>query len=582
MPDDTLINNLQLTLDGQIPPTGMLISIEQIVVETSLHLPSVATLVLHDPQLLWVDSALLLPGKALCVTSASGAALFDGEIVELDAEFSEEGQRVIVRAFDRLHRLARGSHSRAFTQVTDSDLVKTCGGEVGLSVDATATSGQHPYYIQANETNLAMLQRRAAANGYLLFVEGVKLCFKPPTSTGTFALEWGLELSSFRPRLSSLGYLEKLSVRGWDMKTKKPVVGVAQASKLPPEVGLSAQNFFGSIKPVDSHADLAIQTQQEAKQLAQGLIDTQASRFIEAEGVARGDARIKAGVSVKIQGVGSRFSGTYFVTSATHRIVPGHSYSTELSVSGMNPASILGLLAPPEAERQPLGGLTVGIVTDNNDPDKLGRIKVKFPLLYDEQRGCELSSDWVRMLGCGAGDRRGMLFLPEVNDEVVVAFGQGDLNAAFILGALWNGLDKPPTPAGQLVDGSGKVVKRVIYSRTGHYIMLDDSDADSGISIVDKKGNKLVFKAQDNSLTVETAGPITLKTKGNFALEVGGNASLKATGNFAIEANGNLTFKANGNLKAESTGQAELSGTSGAKLTSSAIVDIKGAMINLN
>jgi phage protein D len=581
MSNDTLLSLLPLTLDGQTPPNGLLNSIEQIVVETSLHLPSVATLMLHDPALNWLDSALLLPGKELVVKSQDGKTLFDGEIVELEAEFSDRGQYVIVRAFDRLHRLARGTINRAFVQVSDSDIAQTCAGEVGLSVDAETTSGQHSHYIQANESNLELLQRRAAANGYLLFVEGKKLHFTSPKEAVAVALAWGATLAEFRPRLSSIGQLDQVSVRGWDMKTQQAIVGQATKSKLPPQVGLQAKNFFASVKPSASHADLALSSQDQAKRMAQGLLDGHASRFIEAEGVALGTPKLKAGVSLKITGVGERFSGDYFVTSATHRIVPGQSYLTEFSVSGLNPSSLLGMLAPPEPQQQALGGLTIGIVSDNNDPDKLGRVKVKYPLLYDDNLGADITSDWIRINTMGAGAGYGMLFLPEVNDEVIVAFAHGDQNAPFVLGTLWSNKHMPPLAPAKLLQG-GKVVQRALYSRSGHYILLDDSDADGGISLVDKKGNKLVFKAQDDSLLVETKGKITMTTKSDFVLQVQGNASLTANGNLSLEAKGNLSFKATGNLKAEAMGQAELNGTSGAKLASSAIVDVQGAMINLN
>ena len=84
-------------------------------------------------------------------------------------------------------------------------------------------------------------------------------------------------------------------------------------------------------------------------------------------------------------------------------------------------------------------GMVIGIVTNNQDPDKLGRVKVRFPWLSDEDE-----SQWARMLTPMAGDNRGMYFIPEVDDEVLVAFEQGDMRFPYILGALWNGEDKPP------------------------------------------------------------------------------------------------------------------------------------------
>src|SRR5437899_1321842 len=84
-------------------------------------------------------------------------------------------------------------------------------------------------------------------------------------------------------------------------------------------------------------------------------------------------------------------------------------------------------------------GLAVGIVTNNEDPENHGRIKVKFPWLADNHE-----SDWARMAAPMAGNNRGAYFLPEVNDEVLVAFEHGSIDAPIIVGALWNGKDTPP------------------------------------------------------------------------------------------------------------------------------------------
>ncbi|RRR76949.1 MAG: type IV secretion protein Rhs [Candidatus Viridilinea halotolerans] len=583
MTSDTLLSHLALSLGGSTPPDGLLAAIDQLSVEMSLHLPSVATLVIHDPALAWVDHSLLLPGTTLVVNSGKGEKLFDGEIVELEADFGIQGQRVIVRAFDRLHRLARVRYQRAFKQKSDDEIVSACAGDVGLSAQATATSGQHEHYLQLGISNLALAQELAAAHGFLLFVDGQKLHFEPPTSSSTVTLEWGANLSNFRPRLSATGYVQEVTVRGWDAAAKKAVVGVASSSKVPPGVGVAPKNFISAVTPKDGRGDPAIITQDQAKAVAQNMLDGHLSRFVEADGVALGNAGIKAGASVEISGVGTRFSGTYFVTGATHQIVPGESYTTEFSVSGLHPSSILAMLGNQHPSTMPHGaGLTLGLVVDNKDPDSLGRVKVKFPLFYDADAGAEVMTDWLPMMASGAGKERGLYFLPEIDDEVIVAFGHGRSNAPLVLGALWNGKDAPPGAQNDLVDGSGLVKRRSIYSRTGNYIVLDDSDDNGGISIIDSKGNKFVFKVQDDSLTIEAAGPITVTTKADLSFDVTGNATLKAKGNLNLEATGNIGIKATGNLKAEATGQAEVSGTTGAKLSSAAMVDVKGAMINLN
>src|SRR3972149_536693 len=101
--------------------------------------------------------------------------------------------------------------------------------------------------------------------------------------------------------------------------------------------------------------------------------------------------------------------------------------------------SILEALQGTGQDVRLISGVVPGIVTNNQDPDGLGRVKIKFPWLSDDNE-----TDWVRIATLMAGGQRGGFFLPEVGDEVLVAFEHGDINHPYVIGALWNGVDKPP------------------------------------------------------------------------------------------------------------------------------------------
>jgi uncharacterized protein involved in type VI secretion and phage assembly len=159
--------------------------------------------------------------------------------------------------------------------------------------------------------------------------------------------------------------------------------------------------------------------------------------------------------------------------------------------------------------------------------------------------------------------------LPEVDDEVLVAFEQGDMNFPYILGALWNGIDKPP-----ITNEDGKNNQRVIKSRSGHKIVLDDTEGNEQIIIQDKTGkNKIVINSKENKmniqvekdLTIETKGKIILKsseddisieckslqikTQQNYQLEVGGNCTIKAKSKYELEAQSGLGIKCTAGVK---------------------------------
>lgn len=563
MPDtSTLISQFYVKLDGADATDELVTALLDITIETSLHLPDVATITLHDPHLHWVDDPSLAPGKTLQVSVHAGSSerdVFDGEIVELEPHFESSTQRLTMRAFDRLHRLARGQRVRSFQNVSDGDLVRKLAQEAGLRAQVGPTSQVYPYVFQNNETNLAFLQKRAAALGYLLYVKGSELhCEAPGGSGHAVELEWGVSLREFSPRLTTVQQSAGITVRGWDPASRQEIVGQAQRGQGGPHVGQTssggelAQSAF-SLDAQTLIADRPIRTQAQADRLAQAVADQQAGRFIEADGLASGDPAIVAGASVHVTAVGDTFSGSYFITSATHVYSATAGYTTRFTVSGLSPSSLLGVLNPAgvtaSAPRQ--FGLVVGIVTDNNDPNGQGRVKVKYPWLSSEH-----ASDWARVAVVGGGAQRGIEFLPEVNDEVLVGFEMGDIQFPYVLGGLWNGQDKPPKANSAAVSG-GKVQQRVIATRAGHLITLDDTDGGGGITIQDKNGNTIVLDSGANKLTM------TIK----------GDATLTANGNIDLEAQGNLTLKAQGQL--------QIQGMS-VSMQGSADVSLKGTPINLN
>lgn len=540
-----LVSQFYIHLDGNQAPEELMAALASLIVENSLYLPDVATLVIHDPRLQWVDDDRLMPGKALKVSAKVGNStkpIFDGEIVEIEPDYGPSTQNLTVRAFDRLHRLKRGRHVRSFVNVKDSDLMSKLAQEAGLSAQVTTTSEVHPYALQNNQTNLEFLQQRAAALGHMLYVKGEKLHCHPFKEEGAaIQLQWGVELGTFRPRLSTIDQVNKVLVRGWDPMQRQEIVGQAQKGNSVPKIGVTqsggdlAKQAF-KIEAQEQVADRPIRTQTAATQLAQAEADRHAGRFVEAEGTCGGNPGVVAGVTVSITAVGTRFSGTYFVTSTAHVYRPEEGYRTEFTVSGMHPSTLLALLRP-EGDSPGVGGLVIGIVTDNNDPEGLGRVKVKYPWLSSEH-----ASDWARVVSVGAGPQRGIAFLPEVNDEVLVAFELGDIHHPYVIGGLWNGRDKPPKSGKELVKG-GKVEKRVIRSRAGHEIIFDDADAGGGITIIDKGQNKIFIDSKTNALTIEIKGNITLTSKGNLKLESTGNLDLNATGNLTVSATGKVDIK---------------------------------------
>jgi phage baseplate assembly protein V len=197
---------------------------------------------------------------------------------------------------------------------------------------------------------------------------------------------------------------------------------------------------------------------------------------------------------------------------------------------------VLGDLLGEKSPQKRIHGVVVGVVTNNQDPDGLGRVKLSFPWLSDAYE-----SNWARVAAPMAGKERGAYFLPEVDDEVLVAFEHGVVERPFVVGTLWNGQDKPPADSNTV---------HVIKSKTGHVITLDDTQGQESVSIVDSSGkNSVVIDTANNNVTISADQNISLSAPN-------GTITLSAT-KIVIDAsdegqvrtgNGGLTMHADGDV----------------------------------
>lgn len=563
---DIHIDQFTLKLNGAPAPKELIAQILDWSVENSLHLPDLCTLRLHDAEFVHLDANTFKEGTRVDVFAAqegmSFEPLFVGEVTALEMDLSSFGLPMVsVRCQDYSHRLHRGRKARSFQQVSDSDIVQQIAAGAGLTVEADSTGVVHDWVFQNNQTDWEFLCERADKTGHRLYMKGDKKLFfkKMDAQTDGVTLEWGRDLRSFRPRMSAGPQVDEVTVRGWDPKAKQAIVSTRQTALGVPETtgpaqgGMVAQKAFGGTSKI-TVCDQPVHSQTEADHLAQSVCDNIGNAFLEADGLVRGKPQLKAGAAVNIANIGDRFSGKYNVTSTTHVYNTSEGYSVQFSCTGKNPGTLLGLLEQGASKRQAMGqNILVGIVTDIKDPEDQGRIKVKYPAVTEDH-----ASFWARIASPMAGKLRGFEFVPEVGDEVLVAFEHGDVRRPYILGALWNGVDKAPMPTGKAIQG-GKVIRRRIKSRLGHRMTFFDTpdnlggitlkteklhrvelnDSDKRILVKTKKGhqillddendqiviqdrtgkNKITIKSGDNSITAECNGDFSVNAKGKVAIQ---------------------------------------------------------------
>jgi len=213
--------------------------------------------------------------------------------------------------------------------------------------------------------------------------------------------------------------------------------------------------------------------------------------------------------------------------------------------------SLLDLFLPPERGADSrVYGVVTAVVTNNQDPEGLGRVKLKFPWLSDEEE-----SDWARVATPMAGKERGLFLLPEVEDEVLVAFERGDPRFPYVIGSLWNKNAPPP-----LTNDDGKNDLRILKSRSGHVVRLNDKDGEESIEIVDKsEKNSIVISTKDDTITITAEADVTIESK---------------TGKLILKGKDGVEITSGSAFKAEVQADAEIK--------ASGQVTVKGSTINLN
>jgi phage baseplate assembly protein gpV len=452
--------------------------------------------------------------------------------------------------------------------------------------------------------------------GYEVAATAGKLEFRKPTSpssapssgdlavTDPLKLVLGDNLLRFRCSVSSAEQVKEVMVRSWDPASKQVLIGNAQAHTssvaLAEDPGTLAGKF-GS--PVHTAVGTPFASQSECDAAAVALAEEIGGSFASFDGIASGNLKLKAGGAVSLGLVGKPFDGRYKLTTTRHVYDPHDGYQTWFTVSGRQERSLGGLTSGVggssngSTSGRSIPGVAQAIVTNAKDPLNLCRVKVKFPWLSDTYE-----SDWARTVQLSAGNGYGSVMMPEVGDEVLVAFEQGDLRRPYLIGGLYNGKDKPPTGDPDLIDASsGKVNRRSFVSRTGHTLSFAEKEGASDGILLSTAGDKYVIELskKNQKVTINADGSIEIEAKGG-----GGAIKVTASGDLALKAR-KISVKADSGIEIDggagnvdvkgvqvsAKGTAKLSmeaatisvnASATAELKGGAMVNVQGALVKIN
>ena len=542
-----------------------------------LRMPDSFVIVFRDPTSGILAKARMKIGSVVKIeTTAPGKdksdALMTGEITAIEVEYDVLGARAVVRGYDKLHRLSAGKKTKTWEKVTYGDVAREILSSAGLTPSVDSTGRTQDHVIQGNLTDLEFLYELAHRVGFDLDIDDAKVSFKEPaaassapgggtlTSTDAKQLVWGRNLIEFRARVSAVAQVPDVKVLGWDVKKKQAVIGKAHAKTESASLDLTpkklAEKVGGSTMYV---TDRPVVDQAAADDLAAAYADQVASAAFEATAIAIGSPALKAGVPVSVSRVDKNLAGDWVISTARHEFGAG-AYRTHLEFSGRQDRSLHGLVAgglSVPANRSRIYGVVVGIVTDNKDPDDNGRVKVKYPWLGDDA-----VSYWARLARPSAGKDYGFVWIPELDEEVVVAFEHGDINFPLIMGSLWNGKDKMPSKLVSGASDDGKIVRHALISPGGHQIVFYDKDDDAGIQITTKdKKYRIVLGASEKKMVIYAEGDVRMETKGKLDIKVDKDFSLAVNGAITIDGKKSIDIKAQSSMNIQSQAQVALKGS---------------------
>lgn len=536
------------------------------------------------------ETSALIPGATLEVAlgyATDTVPVFTGVIQRQGIDVSQNGpSRLIVEATDAALAMTLARGNAIFENATDSDVITQLIQKSGLTPKVTSTSAVQPAIVQYYASDWDLMLIRAQLNSMVTTVANGVVTVAPPDTGAApvLTLTYGDSILDFRAAVDAATQFKASTLKSfaWDPATQK----LAQS-------GTASTNVTapGNLTPDDlaKAFPVAEAPQQTAGTLAPADLTNWSSaelmigRLAKIQGQVRfqGNALAVPGAMVTLAGLGDRFNGDAYVSGVHHHVSEGL-WTTETEI-GLSPRwfseTAPNVEAPPAAGQLPaVANLQTGLVLKTDgDPEGEYRVQVQLPLLQAGTLGL-----WARLGSFYASNAVGAEFYPEVGDEVVVAFMNGDPRFPVILGSLYSKKNPPPVPpdaknsqktittkAKLKIDFFEELPAIEISTPGKQSVRLDDKA--KTVTVKDMNGNTVTLA--QSGVSIASAAKISLSAKTDVEITAQGKLTMKGAGGVAISG---LSIKAD----ADTTFAAQ--GATGAKLTSAAMVTVQGGLVKIN
>jgi len=581
MPEQRVISTSQssdlvtfkVLVDGEeLSKTNQVMSI---VVEKEVNRIPTARIVLLDgdpaaQEFELSNQNLFVPGKEIEIKAgyhSDEETIFKGIVIKHNLKIRTSQSYLIVECKDKAVKLTVGRKSKYFYESKDSEIISEIIDGYGLENEVEETRVQFKELVQYNVSDWDFCVVRAQANGQILAVDDGKIIVQKP-GYGQDEVEtvaFGATMLDFDAEIDARNQFQKVTSYGWNAADQE----LLEIEGTDPSVSLN-----GNISPADlakviglenlelknggASPDVVLQEWADSKMLFNQLSKTRGR--VKFQGIPG----VKPNTTLKLEGVGDRFNGKVYVSAVRHQITEGN--WTVDAQFGINPKWFSETVdvndIPAAGLMAAVNGLQIGIVTQlENDPDGEDRILVRLPIVDNSSEGI-----WARVATLDAGENRGSFFRPEIGDEVILGFINGNPNDAIVLGMMNSSAKPAPFTASDDNHEKGFVTRseiKFIFNDEKKSVVLE-TPGGKKITVDDDAGIIQIEDENSNKITLDSGG---------IVLESPSDISIKATGDLTLEGT-NVSVMANAQFKAE--------GSAGAEVSTSAIAVLKGSMVQIN
>lgn len=514
------------------------------------------------------ETAALIPGALLTVALGYGASqtpVFSGVIYRQGLDVTNNGpSRLVVEATDQAMVMTLARQNAIFQNVTDSQVCTQLISGAGLTPAVTATTTTHEAIVQYYATGWDLLVIRAQASGMAVTVDNGTVTVTPPSTSGSpvLTLTYGQSILDFQADMDASTQFTPSAIQSfaWNPATQALATSGSASASVSTPGNLSSATLAAvfNVATYTQQSAGALQTAELTQWSSAELLKTQLAK-IRGKVRFQGSALVTPGTMVTLAGLGDRFNGNAYVSGVHHCLSEGLWRTTaEIGLSPAWFAAVAPNVPAPGASGQlpPIANLQTGIVKQiDQDPDGEFRVLVTLPLL---QAAGGLGI-WARFGAFYASNGVGVNFYPEIGDEAVVAFMNGDPRYPVYLGSLYSKMKPPPFPP-----QTPNNIKSIMSKSKMHIDFVENTQeiniitpANQSVRINDSANSIVLTDANGNTVTMNASG-----------------VTINSASDIKLTATGSITLSAQNALSA--------TGTASVKINSTGAVQIKGATVALN